>query len=291
MGICDKRSIIVTGAGAGLGRAHALALAAEGAAVLVNDIKAEAAQAVAAEIQAAGGQAIANHDDITSMEGARAIVESAVATFGEVHGVVNNAGIVRDRMFASLSEADWDAVIKVHLKGHFCIASTLVQRWRDAAKAGNKLDARIVNTRSGAGLQGSIGQSNYVAAKGGIASLTMVQAAELGRYGITVNAFAPAARTGMTEPVFGDQMKKPDTGFDYYAPENVSPLVVWLCSPLSAHVSGRVFEVEGGKLSVADGWRSGPSRNKGARWNPAELSEVVDTLIDEAVPPQKVYGT
>jgi len=291
MGICDKRSIIVTGAGAGLGRAHALALAAEGAAVLVNDIKTEAAQAVADEIQEAGGQAIANHDDITSMDGARAIVASAVSAFGEVHGVVNNAGIVRDRMFASLSEADWDAVIKVHLKGHFCITSTLVQRWRDAAKAGNKLDARIVNTSSGAGLQGSVGQSNYVAAKGGIASLTLVQAAELGRYGITANAFAPAARTGMTETVFADQMKKPDAGFDYYAPENVSPLVVWLCSPLSAHVSGRVFEVEGGKLSVADGWRSGPSRDKGARWNPAELSEVVDALIDEAVPPQKVYGT
>ncbi|MEC9359920.1 MAG: SDR family oxidoreductase [Pseudomonadota bacterium] len=291
MGICDKRTIIVTGAGAGLGRAHALALAAEGAAVLVNDIKTEAAQAVADEIQEAGGQAIANHDDITSMDGARAIVASAVSAFGEVHGVVNNAGIVRDRMFASLSEADWDAVIKVHLKGHFCITSTLVQRWRDAAKAGNKLDARIVNTSSGAGLQGSVGQSNYVAAKGGIASLTLVQAAELGRYGITANAFAPAARTGMTETVFADQMKKPDAGFDYYAPENVSPLVVWLCSPLSAHVSGRVFEVEGGKLSVADGWRSGPSRDKGARWNPAELSEVVDALIDEAVPPQKVYGT
>ncbi|MCH9827744.1 MAG: SDR family NAD(P)-dependent oxidoreductase [Gammaproteobacteria bacterium] len=291
MGICDKRTIIVTGAGAGLGRAHALALAAEGAAVLVNDIKTEAAQAVADEIQEAGGQAIANHDDITSMDGARDIVASAVSAFGEVHGVVNNAGIVRDRMFASLSEADWDAVIKVHLKGHFCITSTLVQRWRDAAKAGNKLDARIVNTSSGAGLQGSVGQSNYVAAKGGIASLTLVQAAELGRYGITANAFAPAARTGMTETVFADQMKKPDAGFDYYAPENVSPLVVWLCSPLSAHVSGRVFEVEGGKLSVADGWRSGPSRDKGARWNPAELSEVVDALIDEAVPPQKVYGT
>ena len=291
MGICDKRTIIVTGAGAGLGRAHALALAAEGAAVLVNDIKTEAAQAVADEIQEAGGQAIANHDDITSMDGARAIVASAVSAFGEVHGVDNNAGIVRDRMFASLSEADWDAVIKVHLKGHFCITSTLVQRWRDAAKAGNRLDARIVNTSSGAGLQGSVGQSNYVAAKGGIASLTLVQAAELGRYGITANAFAPAARTGMTETVFADQMKKPDAGFDYYAPENVSPLVVWLCSPLSAHVSGRVFEVEGGKLSVADGWRSGPSRDKGARWNPAELSEVVDALIDEAVPPQKVYGT
>lgn len=291
MGICDKRTIIVTGAGAGLGRAHALALAAEGAAVLVNDIKTEAAQAVADEIQEAGGQAIANHDDITSMDGARDIVASAVSAFGEVHGVVNNAGIVRDRMFASLSEADWDAVIKVHLKGHFCITSTLVQRWRDAAKAGNRLDARIVNTSSGAGLQGSVGQSNYVAAKGGIASLTLVQAAELGRYGITANAFAPAARTGMTETVFADQMKKPDAGFDYYAPENVSPLVVWLCSPLSAHVSGRVFEVEGGKLSVADGWRSGPSRDKGARWNPAELSEVVDALIDEAVPPQKVYGT
>jgi len=293
MGICDKRSIIVTGSGAGLGRAYVLALAAEGAQVVVNDIKREAADAVVAEVKAAGGQAVASGDDITTMAGAEAIVQTAVDAFGDVHGLVNNAGIVRDRMFASMSEEEWDLVIKVHLKGHFCISSKLVQRWRDQVKAtGQRVDARIINTSSGAGLQGSVGQSNYAAAKGGIASLTLIQAAELGRYGITANALAPAARTGMTEGPFGEIMKKPEDGsFDHYAPENVAPLVVWLCSPLSAKVSGRVFEVEGGKLSVADGWRTGTVRDNKARWNPADLTDVVEALIAEAPKPQKVYGT
>ncbi len=293
MGICEGRSFIVTGAGAGLGRGYAMALAAEGAGVVVNDIRLDAAQAVVDEIVAAGGKAVANGDDITSMAGAEAIVGAAVNAFGDVHGVVNNAGVVRDRMFASMSEDEWDLVIKVHLKGHFCIANTLVKRWRDQVKAtGGKVDCRIVNTSSGAGLQGNIGQSNYSAAKGGIASLTLVQAAELGRYGITANALAPAARTGMTEGPFGDMMKKPEDGsFDHYAPENVAPLVVWLCSPLSAHVSGKVFEVEGGKLSIATGWKTGQIRDKKARWNPQELTDVVDALIAEAPKPQKVYGT
>ncbi|HKY91309.1 MAG TPA: SDR family oxidoreductase [Nevskiaceae bacterium] len=291
MGICNDRTIIITGAGGGLGRSYALALAAEGANVVVNDIRAEAAQAVVAEIQAAGGKAVANSDDITSMAGAENIVAAGVDAFGDVHGVVNNAGIVRDRMFATLTEADWDDVVRVHLKGHFCIASTLVKRWRDQVKAGVKVDARIVNTSSGAGLNGSIGQSNYSAAKGGIASLTLVQAAELRRYGVTANALAPAARTGMTEGPFGAVMKKPETGFDHYSPDNVAPVVVWLCSPLSAHVTGRVFEIEGGKLSVADGWHTGRIRDKGAKWEPSELTEVVDALIAEGPAPQKVYGT
>ncbi|PPE74140.1 short-chain dehydrogenase [Solimonas fluminis] len=293
MGICNNRTIIVTGSGAGLGRGYALALAAEGANVVVNDIKREAAEAVVAEIQAAGGKAVANSDDITSMAGAENIVKTAVDSFGDVHGVVNNAGIVRDRMFASLSEDDWDLVVKVHLKGHFCIASRLVQRWRDQVKAtGTKADGRIINTSSGAGLNGSIGQSNYAAAKGGIASLTLVQAAELGRYGITANALAPAARTGMTEGPFGAMMKKPEDGsFDHYAPENVAPLVVWLCSPLSAHVTGKVFEVEGGKVSIANGWKTGIVRDKKARWSPSELTEVIDGLIAESPAAQKVYGS
>lgn len=292
MGICDHRTIIVTGSGSGLGREYALALAAEGASVVVNDIRREAAQGVVDEIAKAGGKAVVACEDITSMSGAQAIVDAGVAAFGDVHGVVNNAGIVRDRMFASLSEEDWDLVIKVHLKGHFCIASRLVQRWRDQSKAGQKVDARIVNTSSGAGLQGSVGQSNYAAAKGGIASLTLVQAAELRRYGVTANALAPAARTGMTEPVFGSVMKKPDDGsFDHYDPANVAPLVVWLCSPQSAHVSGKVFEVEGGKVSIATGWKTGIVRDKKARWNPAELGAVVDELIAQSPAPQKVYGT
>lgn len=293
MGICNNRTIIVTGSGSGLGRAYALALAAEGANVVVNDINAAAADTVVAEITQAGGKAVAGVGDITSMAGADLIIKAGLDAFGDVNGVVNNAGIVRDRMFASMSEDEWDLVIKVHLKGHFCITSKLVQRWRDQVKAsGQKVEGRIVNTSSGAGLQGSIGQSNYAAAKGGIASLTLVQAAELGRYGITANALAPAARTGMTEGPFGAQMKKPEDGsFDYYAPENVAPLVVWLCSPLSAQVSGRVFEVEGGKVSVADGWKTGKIADKKARWEPSELTDVVHGLIAEGPKPQKVYGT
>jgi NAD(P)-dependent dehydrogenase (short-subunit alcohol dehydrogenase family) len=292
MGICNNRTIIITGAGAGLGRGYAIAIAAEGGNVLVNDIKREAADAVVAEIVAAGGKAVANSDDITSMAGADNIVKTAVDAFGDAHGVVNNAGVVRDRMFASMSEEEWDTVVRVHLKGHFCIASKLVQRWRDQVKAGQKVEGRIINTSSGAGLQGNIGQSNYSAAKAGIASLTLVQAAELGRYGVTANALAPAARTGMTEGPFGAMMKKPEDGsFDHYAPENVAPLVVWLCSPLSAHVSGKVFEVEGGKLSIATGWKTGIVRDKKARWNPAELTDVVDGLIAESPKAQKVYGT
>lgn len=292
MGICSNRSIIVTGAGAGLGRAYALALAAEGASVLVNDIRREAADAVVAEIVQAGGQALANSDDITSMAGAAAIVNATVAAFGDAHGVVNNAGVVRDRMFASMSEEEWDLVIKVHLKGHFCIANTLVKRWRDQVKSGQMVSGRIINTSSGAGLQGNIGQSNYSAAKAGIAALTLVQAAELGRYGITANALAPAARTGMTEGPFGAMMKPPaDGSFDHYAPENVAPLVVWLCSEASGACSGRVFEVEGGKLSIAGGWKTGAITDKKARWQPAELGEVVARLIAEAPPAQKVYGT
>ena len=292
MGLCDNRSIIITGAGAGLGRAYAQALAAEGAGVVVNDIRRDAAEAVVAEITASGGRAVANSDDITSMAGAANIVAAAVDAFGDAHGVVNNAGVVRDRMFASMSEEEWDMVIKVHLKGHFCIANTLVKRWRDQVKAGAKVSGRLINTSSGAGLQGNIGQSNYSAAKGGIASLTLVQAAELARYGTTANALAPAARTGMTEGPFGEMMKPPaDGSFDHYAPENVAPLVVWLCSEASAACTGRVFEVEGGKLSIANGWKTGQVTDKKARWQPSELSEVVARLIAEAPPAQKVYGT
>ncbi|MGH6627372.1 MAG: SDR family oxidoreductase [Burkholderiaceae bacterium] len=291
MGICDKRTVIVTGAGGGLGRAYAKAFAAEGANVVVNDIRLDTAQAVAAGIEAEGGKAIANAGDITSMAGAQGIVDAAVTAFGEVHVLVNNAGILRDKMFISLSEDDWDAVMRVHLKGHFCLANLLGRRWRDSAKAGNRIDARIINTSSGAGLQGSIGQSNYAAAKAGIAGLTLVQAAELARYGITVNCLAPAARTAMTEGAMPQMVKKPEQGFDAWDPLNVASIVVWLGSPPSAHVTGRCFEAKGGELSVADGWRTGTTIDKGARWAPAELTPVVDRLIAESVAPQKVYGT
>ncbi|MFJ4294170.1 SDR family oxidoreductase [Cupriavidus sp. NPDC089707] len=291
MGICDGRTVIITGAGGGLGRAYALAFGAEGANVVVNDIRREAAEAVCAEIRAADGSALASDDEITQLATAQRIVDAAVEAFGEVHVLVNNAGICRDRMFVSLTEADWDDVMRVHLRGHFCLANLLAKRWRDAAKAGRAVDARIINTSSGAGLQGSVGQSNYAAAKAGIAALTLVQAAELGRYGITANALAPAARTGMTEQVFADMMKAPEGGFDYYDPANVAPLVVWLGSADSAQVNGRMFEAAGGMVSLADGWRTGPKADKGGRWQPAEVGAAVAGLLAQAQPPQAVYGT
>lgn len=291
MGICDGRTVIITGAGGGLGRAYALAFGAEGANVVVNDIRREAAEAVRDTIRAAGGNAIANDDDITKLATAQQIIDAAVAAFGDVHVLVNNAGICRDRMFVSLSEEDWDEVMRVHLRGHFCLANLLAKRWRDASKAGAAVDARIINTSSGAGLQGSVGQSNYAAAKAGIAGLTLVQAAELARYGITANALAPAARTGMTEGVFGEMMKAPEEGFDAFDPANVAPLVVWLGSAESRHVTGQMFEAAGGKISIADGWRTGPEQDKGARWEPRELGAAVGALLAKAQPAQKVYGT
>ena len=291
MGICDQRTVVITGAGGGLGRAYALAFAQEGANVVINDIRAEAAQAVADEVIAAGGKALANTGDITTMAGAQSILDAAVAAFGDVNVLVNNAGVLRDRMFLSLSEDDWDMVMRVHLRGHFCMGNTFGRHWRDQKKAGKDVDARIINTSSGAGLQGSIGQSNYVAAKGGIASLTLVQAAELARYGVTVNSLAPAARTSMTEGAMPDMVKKPESGFDAWDPLNVASIVVWLGSPQSRHVTGRCFEAKGGEICVADGWFTGVIRDKGERWNPSELGLVVDQLISEGRVPQKVYGT
>lgn len=294
MGILNERVVIITGAGGGLGAAHARVLAAEGACVLVNDINEAAAQKVVDEIIAAGGKAAVNTSDITNYEDSGCAVQQAIDTWGDLHVVLNNAGVNRDRMFASMSEAEWDTIMSVHLKGHFCITSHAVQYWRNQSKDGKAVNARILNTTSGAGLQGSIGQSNYAAAKAGIAALTLNQAAELGRYGITANAVAPAARTGMTTAVeaMATRMAPPTDGsFDYWAPENVSSLLAWLAAEESAHVTGRIFESEGGKISIADGWRSTAGVDKGARWAPAEVAQAMQTLLAEETPAQKVYGT
>jgi NAD(P)-dependent dehydrogenase (short-subunit alcohol dehydrogenase family) len=299
-GICEGRVVIVTGAARGLGRAHALELARQGAQVVVNDLGSALdgtgasvgpAGEVVAEIEAAGGVAVVNGDDVADFAGAARIVEQAVATFGRLDAVVNNAGIVRDRMFANVAEDEWDAVMRVNLKGHFTVSRHAAAHWRDRSKAGETVDARIVNTSSGAGILGSVGQAAYSAAKGGIAALTLVQAAELGRYGVTANALAPAARTRMTEGVFTDMMAAVEDGaFDVMDPANVSPLVAWLVSADSAGVTGRMFEIEGGKVGIADGWQHGPTVDKGARWDADELGRAVRELIEAAPAPEAVYG-
>ena len=290
-GICDGRVAIITGAGGGLGRAYAIAFAQVGASVVVNDINAEAAQAVVDQIAAEGGKAVVNTSDITNYDDSLNAVKAAIDNFGDLHIVVNNAGICRDRMFASLTEADWDAVIAVHLKGHFCISSHAVHYWRGRSKEGHAVDARIINTSSGAGLNGSIGQSNYTAAKGGIASLTLNQAAELARYGITANALAPSARTGMTEDVFAERMKVPGDGsFDVYDPMNIAMTVVWLGSADSAAVTGQMFELEGGRISIAEGWHSTKGVEKNERWDPKDIGTAVTQLLEEGRPAQPVYG-
>jgi NAD(P)-dependent dehydrogenase (short-subunit alcohol dehydrogenase family) len=299
MGLCDGRIVVITGAARGLGRAHALAFAAAGAKVVVNDLgvaldgsdaRSDAAEEVVEEIKAGGGEAVANADDIADFEGAGRLVQTALDAFGGLDVVVNNAGFVRDRMFANAAEDEWDAVVRVHLKGHFATSRHAAAYWRDRSKAGDPVAGRIVNTSSGAGLLGSVGQAAYAAAKAGIAALTLVQAAELGRYGVTANAIAPSARTRMTEGVFTEMMAVPDSGFDAMDPANVSPIVVWLGSTESSDVTGRVFEVEGGIVSVADGWHHGPSRDKGDRWDPAELGPVVRDLLAEVRDPDPVYG-
>lgn len=298
-GICEGRVAIVTGAGRGLGREHALELARQGAKVVVNDlgttlggdgISVGPAQDVVDEIVAMGGEAVANGADVADFDQAGALVQQAVDTFGRLDVLVNNAGFVRDRMLVNATIDEWEAVIRVHLTGHFATMRHAAAYWRQEAKEGRMPQGRIINTSSGAGLQGSIGQSAYSAAKGGIASLTIVAAAELGRYGVTANALAPSARTRMTEGPFADAMAAPEEGFDKMHPGNVSPLVAWLASEDSADVTGRVFEAEGGRICLEEGWNHGPERDAGRRWEPAELGPVIRELIAEGVTPEAVYG-
>ncbi len=299
-GFLDGRVAIVTGAARGLGRAHALELARHGARVVVNDLGVERdgsggstgpADEVVSEIRAAGGQAIASGHDIADWADAGRLIGLAVETWGRIDVLVCNAGFLRDRMFVNSEEAEWDAVMRVHVKGHVAPARHAAAWWRDAAKRGEPVDARIINTTSGAGLQGSIGQAAYSAAKGALATLTQVPAPELGRYGVTANAIAPAARTRMTEAAFAEAMKAPVTGFDAMAPENVAPLVAWLASEQASAVTGRVFDVSGGTITIENGWRPGAKIERDARWDARELGGVMGQLLMQAPAAAKVWGT
>jgi NAD(P)-dependent dehydrogenase (short-subunit alcohol dehydrogenase family) len=293
-GLCDGRVVIVTGAGGGIGRAHAVALAREGARVVVNDIgatvdghadKSDAAQSVAEEIAAEGGSAVANCDDVSDFESARRLVETALSAFGRLDVLLNNAGIVRDRMLANMDIEEWDAVVRVHLRGTFSTMHWAADYFRTAAKSGQRIDSRIINTTSGSGLYGNPGQINYGAAKAGIAAMTIIASRELERYGTTVNAIAPAAMTRMTDTI-GDS-NRPDAtsnSFADSAPEDIAPLAVWLASPHSRGVTGRVFNVRGRRISVAEGWVAGPSAESPERWNASELTSIIPELVSRAAP-------
>jgi NAD(P)-dependent dehydrogenase (short-subunit alcohol dehydrogenase family) len=291
MGALDGRVAIITGAGRGIGREHALLFAAEGAKVVVNDLggaldgsssEATPAEEVVAEIEAVGGSALANHDNVATWDGGERLVRSAIEHFGDLHVLVNNAGILRDRVIVNLSEEDWDAVINVHLKGHFVPTRHAATYWREQAKAGKVVRASIINTSSTSGLLGNAGQSNYGAAKAGIAAFTVIAAEELGRYGVRVNAIAPAARTRMTEstPGLSDYVVKPPDAaiFDVWDPANVSPLVATLAMENCA-ATGQVYFVQGGTVRKFQNWTMTETLEKNDRWSVAELAAQLPTLL------------
>jgi NAD(P)-dependent dehydrogenase (short-subunit alcohol dehydrogenase family) len=287
----DGRVAIVTGAGRGLGREHALLLAAEGARVVVNDRGSDMdgsggdagpADAVVEEIRAAGGEAVANTDDVADWKGGMRLVRAAVETFGDLHVLVNNAGILRDRLIVNMSEEEWDSVVDVHLKGHFVPLRHAAAYWRERSKQGDAVAASVINTSSTSGLHGNPGQANYGAAKAGIAALTVIAAQELSRYGVRVNAIAPAARTRLTEatPGLGDMVAPPaeDNRFDEWDPANVAPVVAWLAAA-DTDVTGRVFYVFGGQVQPMGGWSRDPGVEKPTRWTADELGEALPPLL------------
>ena len=289
--LLEGRVAIVTGAGRGIGRAHALELAAHGASVVVNDYGVSLAGEGTGEspadevvelIRSSGGEAVANGADVADFDAAAAMVQQAIDTFGGLDILVNNAGFVRDRMLVNTSEEEWDAVIRVHLKGHFAPLRHAGAYWRAESKEGRQRAARVINTSSGAGLQGSVGQATYSAAKAGIAGLTLVAAQELGRYGVTVNAIAPVARTRMTEGAFDTSAMA--------VPEDNSPLVAWLASEEAGDVTGRVIEIDGSTISAENGWSHGPSRDAGARWEAEKVGPALRDMLAEAPDPEPVYG-
>jgi NAD(P)-dependent dehydrogenase (short-subunit alcohol dehydrogenase family) len=279
MTLCQGRVCVVTGAGRGIGRAYAEALVAQGARVVVNDVDGAVVQGAVEALTAAGGEAIGHAEDVSTTAGATGLIEAALATWGRLDVVVNNAGITRDRMLINLTEADWDDVIRVHLKSTFLVTQAAARHWRERGKAGEPVDARVINTVSSVGLYGHVGQSNYGAAKGAIASFTITAAMELGRYGVTVNAVCPTALTQMTEDVLSDTDDARRGALD---PTWVSPAVVWLASPLSADVTGRVIVASGRRLAIAEGWHRGPTAPPVA--DAAEVDGVIRTLLASAAP-------
>ncbi len=294
--LCEGRVAIITGAGRGIGREHALLLAHHGAKVVVNDLGGSMsgegadkspAQEVVEEIVAMGGEAVANADDISDWAGAERLVQTAVDTFGGLDILINNAGILRDRMLTNMSEAEWDAVIKVHLKGTFAPSRHAAAYWRERSKAGETNDARIINTSSPSGIYGNVGQTNYGAAKAGIASFTVIAAKELARYGVTVNAIAPAALTRMTEGLGMGQAD--EAAKEQMSPAHIAPIVCWLASPQSAGVTGRVFDVSGRMLSVSEGWHRGPTIENPTD-DPVELGPQVADLVAKARPNANMFG-
>jgi NAD(P)-dependent dehydrogenase (short-subunit alcohol dehydrogenase family) len=293
--MCKDRVVVVTGAGRGIGREYALMLAGEGAKVVVNDVGGSRdgtghdggpAHDVVAEIEGFGGTAVANGDDISSWEGGGNVVKQAIDTYGTIDAVINNAGILRDRMLVNMTEEEWDAVIKVHLKGTFAVSRFAAAYWRERSKAGETNDARIINTTSPSGIYGNAGQTNYGAAKAGIASFSIIAAMELERYGVTVNAIAPTALTRLTEDLgLGGADDKTKAAMD---PRWIAPLATWLASKQSAGVTGRVFEASGAYLAVAESWHRGPSHE--AIDDPSKVDEVVRKLLADARPNADMFG-
>jgi len=302
MGVLEGRVAVITGAARGLGREHALYFASEGARVVVNDLGGAAdgsgddrtlAEQVVDEIRSAGGEAVANADDISDWDGGRRLIECALDAFGDLHVLVNNAGILRDRSIVNMSEDEWDSVIKVHLKGHFVPTRFAAAYWRDQSKAGKRVRASVINTSSTSGLLSNPGQSNYGAAKSGIATFTEIAAKELERYGVRVNAIAPGARTRLTfgTPGLGARIAAPDDAdeFDEWDPAHVSPMVAWLATE-SCPSNGRVFFVQGGRVTMFQPWTFGHTIERRERWSVKELDEELTSVATAPKRPKNPNG-